>query len=90
MKSKKIKVDEETMRAYMAETLQRKQAPKPFHEQHEKGLFVVNPGYGKKDTNVGRLIKPYGVKKTNNTQPIDEKLEVQSNVSFSVESSRFQ
>ena len=32
MKSKKIKVDEETMRAYMAETLQRKKAPKPFHE----------------------------------------------------------
>ena len=49
----------------------------------------MNPGYGKKDTNVGRLIKPYGVKKTNNTQPIDEKLEIQSNVSFSVESSRF-
>ena len=50
----------------------------------------MNPGYGKKDTNVGRLIKPYGVKKANNTQPIDEKLEIQSNVSFSVESSRFQ
>ena len=32
MKSKKIKVNEETMRAFMAEEMQRKKGPKPFHE----------------------------------------------------------
>ena len=32
MRSKKIKVNEETMRAFMAEEMQRKKGPKPFHE----------------------------------------------------------
>ena len=32
MKSKKIKVNEETMRAFMTEEMQRKKGPKPFHE----------------------------------------------------------
>ena len=85
MRSKKIKVNEETMRAFMAEEMQRKKGPKPFHEQFEKKLFVVNPGYGKKNTDVGRLIKPYGSNKTK-PQPIQEKVETGSNVSFSVES----
>ena len=32
MRSKKIKVNEETMRTFMAEEMQRKKGPKPFHE----------------------------------------------------------
>ena len=32
MRSKKIKVNDETMRAFLAEEMQRKKGPKPFHE----------------------------------------------------------